>query len=178
MSTKRARGKQLFVLILSAKWNLLDTPALVKTYLIAYNALSATGWSYVLVSLLVHLFNLDGKSNAYHLSKKSASVAFSRFLSKVPILSKFVQSFEAHLPSFLVPLYERAQTAYPRIGTETAFVQSFAILEVLHAALGWVRSPLPTTAAQVASRLFLVWGITEQFVEVCFHRLQEESPSY
>jgi len=106
----------------------------VKVYLIAYNTLSALAWGYVLVSLLVHLSNLDGNSDSH-----------------------------------LFPLYERAQTAYLRIGAETAFVQTFAILDVLHVLLGWVRAPLPTSATQVFSRLFLVWGITEQFpLEVQF----------
>lgn len=47
-------------------------------------------------------------------------------------------------------------------------MQSFAILEVAHVLLRWVRSPVQTTAMQVASRLFLVWGIAEQFPEVRF----------
>ncbi|KAG6896468.1 hypothetical protein C0992_008056 [Termitomyces sp. T32_za158] len=55
---------------------------------------------------------------------------------------------------------------YARAGTPTAAVQSLAILEVIHVLVGWVRSPLPTTTAQVASRLFLVWGIVDQFPEV------------
>ena len=42
-------------------------------------------------------------------------------------------------------------------------VQSAAALEVLHAALGLVNSPLATTAMQVASRLLLVWGYTRAF---------------
>lgn len=37
--------------------------------------------------------------------------------------------------------------------------QSLAILEVVHAAVGLVRSPVFTTAQQVASRIFVVWGI-------------------
>ena len=37
--------------------------------------------------------------------------------------------------------------------------QSFAVVEVLHAAAGLVRSPIFTAAQQVASRLFIVWGI-------------------
>lgn len=37
--------------------------------------------------------------------------------------------------------------------------QTLAILEVVHAALGLVRSPVFTTAQQVASRIFIVWGI-------------------
>jgi len=38
-------------------------------------------------------------------------------------------------------------------------VQTLAVLEVGHAALGVVRSPPGTTALQVASRLFVVWGV-------------------
>jgi very-long-chain (3R)-3-hydroxyacyl-CoA dehydratase len=37
--------------------------------------------------------------------------------------------------------------------------QSLAALEVVHAGMGLVRSPVFTTAQQVASRLFVVWGI-------------------
>lgn len=38
-------------------------------------------------------------------------------------------------------------------------VQSLAVMEVVHAVMGLVRSPVFTTAQQVASRLFIVWGI-------------------
>lgn len=37
--------------------------------------------------------------------------------------------------------------------------QSVAIMEVLHAMLGIVRSPVAITATQVASRLWILWGI-------------------
>ncbi|KAI0259252.1 protein-tyrosine phosphatase-like protein, partial [Gloeopeniophorella convolvens] len=38
-----------------------------------------------------------------------------------------------------------------------------AALEVLHVLLGLVRSPLPTTAVQVGSRLYSVWGLAARF---------------
>ena len=44
---------------------------------------------------------------------------------------------------------------------------NLAVLEVLHALLGWVRSPLATTLIQVSSRLYLVWGVTHMFPQVC-----------
>lgn len=50
-----------------------------------------------------------------------------------------------------------------------AFAQSLAILEVLHSVVGIVRSPWFTTAMQVASRITLVWGITEPVVESRYH---------
>ena len=52
------------------------------------------------------------------------------------------------------------------VGPIVAYVQTTAILEVLHVLLRCVRSPLPTTIIQVSSRLLLVWGITEQFSAV------------
>jgi very-long-chain (3R)-3-hydroxyacyl-CoA dehydratase len=42
-------------------------------------------------------------------------------------------------------------------------VQSLAALEVVHVLAGRVRSPLPTTLVQVASRLILVWAIVARF---------------
>lgn len=38
-------------------------------------------------------------------------------------------------------------------------VQTLAVLEIVHAAVGLVRSPLSSTIMQVSSRLWLVWGI-------------------
>jgi very-long-chain (3R)-3-hydroxyacyl-CoA dehydratase len=39
-------------------------------------------------------------------------------------------------------------------------------MEVLHTALGLVRSSALTTAIQVASRLFLVWQISDNFPNI------------
>lgn len=41
--------------------------------------------------------------------------------------------------------------------------QSLALLEILHSLLGIVRAPVTTTAMQVASRIFLVWGVMYPF---------------
>lgn len=43
--------------------------------------------------------------------------------------------------------------------TELKYVQTLAIMEVLHCILGIVRAPVFTTMVQVASRLFVLWGI-------------------
>ncbi|KAI8048991.1 tyrosine phosphatase-like protein [Syncephalis plumigaleata] len=50
-------------------------------------------------------------------------------------------------------------TLYADIGDELRWVQTAAALEIIHSALGFVRSPLSTTMMQVASRLLLVWGV-------------------
>lgn len=145
-------------------------PSALKVYLVFYNVASALGWGYVLFLTLTHIFNLDGKSDAIAAAHaKTATSVISRFLSSLS-LSKITKysSFESQLPHYLQSVYRRTETTFTRVGVTTAFVQSFAILEVVHVLLRWVRSPLQTTAMQVASRLFLVWGIAEQFPEVCF----------
>lgn len=46
------------------------------------------------------------------------------------------------------------------IGSVLTWVQTAAALEILHSMVGLVRSPVMTTAMQVASRLFIVWVVT------------------
>ncbi|KAJ7593851.1 PTPLA-domain-containing protein [Mycena floridula] len=148
------------------------TPKYVKYYLLGYNVLSTLGWSYILVLTLVHLFNLDGSSAAIpSATSPTASSKISQFFSSMPFLKSApkmltTSSFESKLPFVLKPFYRRSMTTFGRVGTTTALVQSFAALEVVHVLLGWVRSPLQTTIMQVSSRLFLVWGIVEQFTAV------------
>ncbi|OXG25313.1 3-hydroxy acyl-CoA dehydratase [Cryptococcus neoformans Ze90-1] len=55
---------------------------------------------------------------------------------------------------------------YHSLGWCTKWTQTLAVLEVVHAALGWVRSPLGTVASQVASRLWTVWGVVEAAPEI------------
>ncbi|RDB16662.1 putative very-long-chain (3R)-3-hydroxyacyl-CoA dehydratase [Hypsizygus marmoreus] len=140
-------------------------PAFVRYYLIAFNIISAAGWTYVLALTLIHLLNLDGKSSP---ASKTASSTLTRVLGSFTSVFKSpgiasASSIEARIPPYLQPIYRRSLSTYDRVGTPTAFVQSLAVLEVVHVLLGWVRSPLQTTAMQVASRLFLVWGVVEQF---------------
>lgn len=52
---------------------------------------------------------------------------------------------------------------YDVVGDHLVWIQTAALLEVLHALFGLVKSPVGTTAMQVASRLLLVWGICTLF---------------
>ncbi|KAI9480483.1 MAG: tyrosine phosphatase-like protein [Benjaminiella poitrasii] len=49
------------------------------------------------------------------------------------------------------------------------YVQTAALMEVVHAMLGLVRTPVMTTAMQVASRLFLVWAVNAPLPEIHAH---------
>ena len=138
----------------------------VQLYLFAFNVVSALGWGYILVLTLLHLFNLDGKAQLAP-SPNTASSLLSRFFStlSLPRILKPLTN-ESRFSYYLLPIYQRATTLFYRIGPQTALVQTFAVLEVFHVLFGWVKSPLQTTVMQVSSRLFVVWGITEQFPAV------------
>lgn len=61
---------------------------------------------------------------------------------------------------------------YHNLGWCTKWTQTLAVLEAVHAALGWVRSPLGTVASQVASRLWTVWGVVEAAPEIVRRRFR------
>lgn len=109
---------------------------ILRVYLLAYNLASLAGWAYVLFRLFDHL------------STMSSSFTWA---------SLFPHHQEHRA------LVARASTSYADFGDVVRWVQTSAILEVVHVALGFVRSGLGTTASQVASRLILVWGILLQF---------------
>ncbi|KDQ21534.1 hypothetical protein BOTBODRAFT_99627, partial [Botryobasidium botryosum FD-172 SS1] len=139
-----------------------------KAYLVAYNTISAIAWGYILVYTICHLFNLVSSSQAKPL--QTATDSFRRVLSYIPLFShsgpnKAFSKVHSLIPTALVPIFQRAKTLYAAIGPQVAFVQSFAALEIVHVFLGLVRSPFVTTASQVASRLWTVWGVVEQFPE-------------
>ncbi|KAI4147635.1 MAG: hypothetical protein LQ340_005469 [Diploschistes diacapsis] len=62
----------------------------------------------------------------------------------------------------LIPLVGY-QNVYGGVGDFARWVQTGALLEIVHAALGLVRSPISTTAIQVSSRLILVHAIVHPF---------------
>ena len=55
-------------------------------------------------------------------------------------------------------------------------VQSAAALEVVHALLGVVSSPVLTVAMQVSSRLILLWCYTRAFAARCVPLLLHQTP--
>lgn len=73
----------------------------------------------------------------------------------------------AIIPPQLLDIYAKMTTTYDVVGRSVALVQTAAALEIVHAFSGLVKSPLPTAVIQVYSRLFLVWGVTQKYEQVC-----------
>ncbi|EIM24202.1 PTPLA-domain-containing protein [Wallemia mellicola] len=121
----------------------------IKFYLALFNAVSTLGWTAVLALTIKHLY--DGNVT-------------------VPVQESPVTYFKSAFNSqFCGELLSKARTTYFDIGSIVQFVQSIAILEVVHVIIGFVRSPLPTTAMQVASRLYIVYYIAPLFVQAQYN---------
>lgn len=133
-------------------------PLPIRVYLTAFNLISFFGWFLILSTLIKHL--LLGPQTPSWPIMYSAKV-----LGRFRPLRFFFTSKYANWPEPIAELLRRGSTTLMHIGPLVAFVQSLAILEVVHAAVGFVRSPVPTTAIQVASRLFMVWGVAERYEE-------------
>ncbi|EST09660.1 Protein-tyrosine phosphatase-like, PTPLA [Kalmanozyma brasiliensis GHG001] len=132
-------------------------PPPIKYYLIFFNFLSFFGWVIVLSTLVKHLAL---GPQPFSPPVRAAADLLARFrLAKIGIVKTYSHLF----PEPIARLLERAANSHTFVGSVVALVQSLAILEVVHAAIGWVRSPVITTAIQVASRLFMVWGVSERF---------------
>jgi very-long-chain (3R)-3-hydroxyacyl-CoA dehydratase len=146
----------------------------VRAYLLAYNLLSAAGWSYVLYLTTTHLLGVvkppPVSQTATEQVAEHAQTVVSQLLA---LLRKFLpflvpppstrEQVREALPVELHGLWARASSLYSHVGETTALVQTGAILEVFHVVLGLVRSPLSTTVMQIASRLFMVWGVANRF---------------
>lgn len=133
---------------------------LVKGYLLAFNALSAVAWGYLLYLTLWFIFTprtaLESASN--------------------PRITVLGQGAHGTAPlSWIARLGDHLSGAYDfhGLGEATKYVQTLAVMEVVHAAIGIVRSPVGTVLSQVASRLWAVWGVVEMCPSVSTGRRPE-----
>ncbi len=109
-------------------------------YLIAYNGLCCIGWAYVLF------------------------IGFPSFFSSV--LSSDLPLIDALKAAGSSVYFATPATAgfgdevTPSLATVLFYVQSAALLEIVHAGLGLVRSPVFVTAMQVGSRIVALHMVT------------------
>lgn len=117
-----------------------STETSIKTqYLVLYNLLNAVLWIGILLRLVF----------AYFLTQSTSGHTLI--------------TPDAPNPSAAQTKYPFLDIAYPATWSVLQWTQSLAVLEIVHAALGLVRTSPVTTCMQVASRLLLVWGIVFMF---------------
>ncbi|CEH15975.1 Protein tyrosine phosphatase-like protein PTPLA (contains Pro instead of catalytic Arg) [Ceraceosorus bombacis] len=129
----------------------------LRGYLILYNLLSFFLWALVLSVTIKHL---AVGPQTRTLPTRLAEQALARFR---PLRGFVHPTLPLWLPEKLKELWDRSTLLHSFLGGLLAFTQSLALLEILHAALGLVKSPVVTTTIQVFSRLLLVWGVAERF---------------
>ncbi|SGY19961.1 BQ5605_C017g08407 [Microbotryum silenes-dioicae] len=115
----------------------------IQAYLIAYNLAAMSLWAYALLRLVQHLRG-DGKVDGAEYGLKAWFGLQSRW-EKVE---------------------KRSRTGFADFGEAVKWIQTFALMEVAHAALGLVRSGLATTVMQVSSRVFMVWYVCNTWPQV------------
>jgi very-long-chain (3R)-3-hydroxyacyl-CoA dehydratase len=149
-----------------------------------YNALSCLGWAYVLVVTYLHLTNVPLPEIFDSTSQGAPAFSFHALVEYIrELFEELVKEAKgllvpsnnlltaAAIPLQLLGVYNRMITTYDVVGGAVAIVQTAAVLEVVHSISGLVKSPIPTAVIQVYSRLFLVWGVTQKYEQVCWQYL-------
>lgn len=129
----------------------------VTFYLTCYNLLQFVGWLRIFIGIV--LFMVHG-SNARKMAYESV-VDFVHQYTPDVIASPAV-SFANHHP-VLATVLGRMSEMHEYIGPLVVIFQTLAILEVVHAVVGFVKSSPLTTFVQVASRLIVLWFVTEKY---------------
>ena len=112
------------------------SPKAKQLYLIAYNALCCLGWAYVLA-----------------LGIPSAIASVTSSLDGGSSLLDAVKAAGANVYFATPSTAGWSDESSPSLAFVLKVVQSAALLEVLHSALGLVRSPVFVTTMQVGSRI-------------------------
>ncbi|KAK4048511.1 hypothetical protein OIV83_004679 [Microbotryomycetes sp. JL201] len=121
----------------------------VKLYLVLYNALNAALWLMVFALLVAHLVHGTAATSVVgHLK-----LGIDKLVKDVTGQAKH----KAH--------YEQDKLVGRFIGDIVKAVQTVALLEIVHSALGLVRSGLMTTLMQLSSRIFVVWYVCDFYPE-------------
>lgn len=105
----------------------------------------------------------------------SSKVVPSTESRKKSVIHQYLVAYNAVSGFLWAAVLLRLIILYPLVGSKfisggleeyTRWVQTLMLLEVVHSAIGIVRSPLVTAAIQVASRILVVWGVLYPFPSV------------
>jgi very-long-chain (3R)-3-hydroxyacyl-CoA dehydratase len=123
----------------------------LKAYLLFYNILSCALW--------IQIFLL---TVAYITTPHPAPASTQSFLSPI---TKFFSTTTSSSGGKVVDQL-RGSYHFMGLGNWVKVTQTLAVLDVVHAALGLVKSNVGTAASQVFSRLWAVWAVVEMVPEV------------
>ena len=130
---------------------------LVTAYLVFYNLFSFVLWLRVFAGVVLYMLHGD---SARQMMYATVAEAVQRVLP-AKVAGALIE-YGAY-PPLAAAILRRASNLHDYIGPLVVITQKLAVMEVVHAAVGWVRSNVLITAVQVMSRLIVVWGISEKY---------------
>lgn len=133
----------------------------MKAYLLFYNILSCALWIQIL--LLTVSYILTPHSTRPNPPSSSLFAPLMRFINLQSVLPH-----TSPTPKFVQTALDQLRGSYHfmGLGTWVKVTQTLAVMDVVHAALGLVKSNVGTAASQVFSRLWAVWAVVEMVPEV------------
>lgn len=148
----------------SSTQNKVRKPAhpVVRWYLFAYNTVCFFLWG-VTFATLVKFVLLGPQKATPSTIHAYVTQGVMHLLKSEPTKELVPFEWNGTTNPRLAVLYWHLRNTYAYMGDFVAATQTLALLEIVHAALGLVRSPIPTTVVQVGSRLWSVWGVTYLF---------------
>ncbi|WFD02785.1 very-long-chain (3R)-3-hydroxyacyl-CoA dehydratase [Malassezia obtusa] len=142
---------------MSAKNASAPAKSYVTFYLCVYNLVEFVGWLRILVGVILYM--LHGSS-----ARRMVYDSVAEFVHKYTpvVIASPTVSFAQHHP-IVATLLQRMSEVHGYIGPLVVIFQSLALLEVVHAALGWVKANPLVVAVQVASRVLVLYCVSERY---------------
>lgn len=143
----------------------------MKAYLLAYNVISTALWLQILLLTISYILTPHDSPTIGTTNSKSLIAPFLRYFNLGTGIDTSSNSVltRTHTPKIVIQAMDHLRGSYHfmGLGTWVKVTQTLAVLDVVHAALGLVKSNVGTAASQVFSRLWAVWGVVEMVPEVC-----------
>lgn len=133
--------------------------------MLGYNILSCALWIQIFLLTISYILSPHDHPSSIPVSNSTTKSIIS------PILRFFntsTTSTTSSLPKGVTKAIDQLRGSYHfmGLGTWVKFTQTLAVLDVVHAATGMVKSNVGTAASQVFSRLWAVWAVVEMVPEV------------
>lgn len=129
----------------------------VRFYLVAYNLVSFAGWLRILLAVVV--FIAQGKQ-----SFRPLPAAVDSVLQYVrPVVAAIAPPAFSDVPEPFGTILRRAAMVHDQVGSIVLVFQSLAVLEILHAVIGWVPANPLVVAVQVFSRVSVLFAVAEAY---------------
>ena len=146
----------------------------MKAYLLFYNILSCALWIQITLLTISYVLTphdppspIISSSNGGHTAKSILAPVLRFFNSNIGT-GTTSSTFSSKTPKAVTTAIEQLRGSYHfmGLGMWVKVTQTLAVLDVVHAALGLVKSNVGTAASQVFSRLWAVWAVVEMVPEV------------